>query len=88
MRHRCEHLTELLITTYSFFSFSYRVSLRKNGKILVTAMSEESGFSPVSQATLTYLKPGDKVQLEVIQGRLYESPIADMAYTTFSGSLP
>ena len=34
---------------------------------LVTALSEEGGLNPVSQAALTYLKPGDVVQLEIVQ---------------------
>ena len=46
-----------------FLFFFHRVALRKNGKTLVTAMSEDGGFSPVSQATLAYLRSGDVVQL-------------------------
>jgi hypothetical protein len=34
---------------------------------LVTALSEVGGLNPVSQAALTYLKPGDVVQLEIVQ---------------------
>ncbi len=34
---------------------------------LVTALSEVGGLNPVSQAALTYLKPGDIVQLEIVQ---------------------
>ena len=34
---------------------------------LVTALSEVGGLNPVSQAALTYLKPGDVVQLESVQ---------------------
>jgi hypothetical protein len=65
----------------------YSVALRKNGKTLVSALSEEGSYNPVAQATLTYLQPGDVVQLEVIQGRVYETSSQEFAYTTFSGWL-
>ena len=34
---------------------------------LVTALSEAGGNNPVSQATLTYLRPGDVIQLVVVK---------------------
>ena len=46
------------------------MALRKNGITLVTALSEAGGLNPVSQATLTYLRPGDVVQLEIVQVQL------------------
>ena len=42
---------------------------------LVTALSEEGGINPVSQAALTYLKPGDVVQLEIVQVSLLFIPL-------------
>ena len=71
----------LSLPTYS------SVALRKNGKTLVTAMSEDGGFSPVSQAALTFLRPGDVVQLEILQGRVFEATNLDLAYTSFQGWL-
>ena len=71
----------LSLPTYS------SVALRKNGKTLVTAMSEEGGFSPVSQAALTFLRPGDVVQLEILQGRVFEATNLDLAYNSFQGWL-
>ena len=38
---------------------------------LVTALSEVGGLNPVSQTALTYLKPGDVVQLEIVQVSLF-----------------
>ena len=61
------------------------MALRKNGITLATALSEGGGRSPVSQALLTFLRPGDVVQLEIVQGSIEEPK--EGAFNTFSGWL-
>ena len=41
----------------------------------------------MSQAALTFLNPGDVVQLEILQGRVFEATNLDLAYTSFQGWL-
>ncbi len=54
---------------------------------MVSALSEEDGYNPVYQSTLLYLRPRDVVQLEIVQGRVYETNSPEFSYTTFSGWL-
>ena len=61
------------------------MALRKNGITLATALSEGGGRDPVSQSLLTFLRPGDVVQLEIVQGRIEEPK--EGAFNTFSGWL-
>ena len=65
------------------------MALRKNGITLATALSEGGGRNPVSQALLTFLRPGDVVQLEIVQGRIEEPQEAGQAgaFNSFSGWL-
>lgn len=65
------------------------MALRKNGITLATALSEGGGRNPVSQALLTFLRPGDVVQLEIVQGRIEEPKEAGQAgaFNSFSGWL-
>ena len=57
--------------------------------VLATALSEGGGRNPVSQALLTFLRPGDVVQLEIVQGRIEEPKEGggQGAFNSFSGWL-
>eukprot|EP00095_Tigriopus_kingsejongensis_P010384 maker-scaffold2509_size14967-snap-gene-0.3 protein:Tk10384 transcript:maker-scaffold2509_size14967-snap-gene-0.3-mRNA-1 annotation:"complement c1q-like protein 3-like" len=63
------------------------VSLRVNQRSIVSALSEQGGHNPVAQSIIHQLQPGDVVQLEIMQGKVYESIRPEFAYTTFSGWL-
>ena len=64
------------------------VALRVNGKTLVSAQSgQENGRNSVSQNAMAHLKVGDVVQLEVLQGKIFEPARKDLAFASFSGWL-
>ena len=49
------------------FSLFFSVSLRVNGRTVVSALSDTGGHNPVSQSALQFLNVGDVAQLEVIK---------------------
>ncbi|XP_059092825.1 uncharacterized protein LOC131888061 [Tigriopus californicus] len=77
------------------FSFSFLtreteaaiVSLKVNQRIVISGLSEQGAHNPVSQVVIHQIQAGDVVQLEVMQGKVYESVRPEFAYTTFSGWL-
>lgn len=64
----------------------FTVALMKEGKYQVTAYGSVADYQHGSNSALLFLNAGEKVNLEVQQGILYEHPY-DEAYTTFSGFL-
>lgn len=63
----------------------YRVSLRHNGQDVVSAYGDASGYQMGSQSAVLRLNSGDRVYLQLDEGRLYEVSSSSRAYTTFSG---
>ncbi|XP_050714488.1 uncharacterized protein LOC126997439 isoform X2 [Eriocheir sinensis] len=76
-----------------FFTFSavsdrytqFRVSLRHNGIEVVSAYGDASGYQMGSQSAVLNLRSGDRVYLQLDEGRLYDSSASSRGYTTFSG---
>ena len=62
------------------------MALMKNGKYQVTAYGTKENYESGSNSVLLLLNPGDRVYLELQQGRIYEHPYQE-AYTTFTGFL-
>lgn len=65
---------------------SDRVALMKEGQYQVTAYGSLADYQQGSNSALLFLNAGEKVNLEVQQGSIYEHPYEE-AYTTFSGFL-
>ncbi|XP_045134736.1 collagen alpha-1(VIII) chain-like [Portunus trituberculatus] len=76
-----------------FFTFSavsdryshFRISLRHNGIEVVSAYGDASGYQMGSQSAILNLRSGDRVYLQLDEGRLYDSSSSSRGYTTFSG---
>lgn len=62
-----------------------RVSLRHNGIEVVSAYGDASGYQMGSQSAVLNLRSGDRVYLQLDEGRLYDSSSSSRGYTTFSG---
>lgn len=61
-----------------------RVSLRRNGQEVVSGYGDANGYQMGTQSAVLRLSSGDRVYLQLDEGRLYE-PTSARAYTTFSG---
>ncbi|KAK8399885.1 hypothetical protein O3P69_002937 [Scylla paramamosain] len=76
-----------------FFTFSavsdryshFRISLRHNGIEVVSAYGDASGYQMGSQSAVLNLRSGDRVYLQLDEGRLYDSSSSSRGYTTLSG---
>lgn len=58
----------------------------KEGEYQVTAYGSKGGYQWGSNSALLFLNPGDRVYLELQQGKIYEHPYNE-AYTSFTGFL-
>ncbi|XP_071542537.1 complement C1q tumor necrosis factor-related protein 3-like, partial [Panulirus ornatus] len=75
-----------------FFTFSavserythFRLTLKHNGADVVSAFGDASGYQMGGQGTTLRLNSGDRVYLQLDEGRLYDVT-SSRAYTTFSG---
>ena len=76
-----------------FFSWSgvspnnsqLRLALTKNGLEIAFSWSEINGYESGSNSVISYLNRGDRIQLKVSEGQLYEPTQSYRGYTTLSG---
>ncbi|MPC45648.1 hypothetical protein E2C01_039354 [Portunus trituberculatus] len=68
-----------------FYFACHRISLRHNGIEVVSAYGDASGYQMGSQSAILNLRSGDRVYLQLDEGRLYDSSSSSRGYTTFSG---
>ncbi|XP_042862945.1 complement C1q-like protein 4 [Penaeus japonicus] len=75
-----------------FFAFSavsdrynhFRITMKHNGRDVVSAFGDASGYQMGSQSAILSLNTGDRVFLQLEEGRLHDVT-STRAYTTFSG---
>uniref|UniRef100_A0A0P4W1I7 C1q domain-containing protein n=1 Tax=Scylla olivacea TaxID=85551 RepID=A0A0P4W1I7_SCYOL len=76
--------TVTLLSHYLDFA-CHRISLRHNGIEVVSAYGDASGYQMGSQSAVLNLRSGDRVYLQLDEGRLYDSSSSSRGYTTLSG---
>ncbi|KAK7085258.1 Complement C1q-like protein 4 [Halocaridina rubra] len=64
----------------------FTLALMKNNVYQVTAYGSDDDYQQGSNSALLVLRRGDRVHLELQDGKIYEHPFNE-AYTTFSGFL-
>jgi len=76
-----------------YFTFSalsperqhFRIALMLNGREVVSAWSDISGFQQASNSAILPLRRGDRVYLQLMEGQIEEAVANDRVYTSFSG---
>ena len=59
--------------------------MTKNGREIAFSWSERNGYENGSNSVILNLNRGDRIQLKISEGRLYEPTKSYRGYTTLSG---